>query len=106
MSAERAARFTTSQMMRELGLEISDMMGAAASAPLPAAAAAPEAAAGGAGSPKAQALRPAGPGDAPDVYEQSAGDGAQWERFQGAQQLQNPATLNAAQLRSACVPGV
>ena len=105
MSAERAARFTTSQMMRELGLEISDMMGAAASAPPPATAA-PEAAAAGAGTPKAQALRATGSDDAPDVYEQSAGDGAQWERFQGAQQLQNPATLNAAQLRSACVPGV
>ena len=47
-----------------------------------------------------------GSDDAPDMYEQSAADGAQWERFQGAQQLQSPATLNAAQLRAACVPGV
>ena len=91
MSSERAARFTTSQMMRELGLEISDMMGATASAPPPVTAA-PEEAAGGAGAPKVKALRAAGSDDAPDVYEQSAGDGAQWERFQGAQQLPNPAT--------------
>ena len=55
---------------------------------------------------KAKALRAAGSDDAPDVYEQSVDSGTEWERFQGAQQLQNPATLNAAQLRAACVPGV
>jgi len=104
MSRQLAARFTTSQMMRELGLEISDMMGAAASEPPPATAV--QEAAGDAGTPKAKALRAAGSDDEPDVYEQSAGDGTQWERFQGAQQLQNPATLNASQLRTACVPGV
>jgi len=114
---ERAARFTTSPMMRELGLEISDMISgdharSDKSAPPPAAAAAaPDAAATAASTaaPKAtaKALRAVvGSDDAPDVYEQSAADGAQWERFQGAQQLQSPATLNAAQLRAACVPGV
>ena len=115
--SERAARFTTSPMLRELGLEISDMLSgdrarSDKSAPPPAAAAAaPEAAATAASTaaPKATAtaVRGAvGSDDASDVYEQSAADGAQWERFQGAQQLQSPATLNAAQLRAACVPGV
>ena len=115
--SERAARFTTSPMMRELGLEISDMISgdharSDKSAPPPAAAAAaPDAAATAASTaaPKAtaKAVRAVvGSDNAPDVYEQSAADGAQWERFQGAQQLQSPATLNAAQLRAACVPGV
>merc|ERR1740139_1688807 len=88
MSRQLAARFTTSQMMRELGLEISDMMGAAASEPPPATAV--QEAAGDAGTPKAKALRAAGSDDEPDVYEQSAGDGTQWERFQGAQQPRTP----------------
>lgn len=53
-----------------------------------------------------EGILPGGESDG-DVYAQSAAaEGVVWERFQGAQQLQNPSVLNSRQVRTACVPGV
>jgi len=110
MSSSRAARHTTSAMLREMGVELSDMLSAAANAggatATAAAAAKPSARAEPAKNGSSSKLA-AADADVADVYvESSQEEGLDWERFQGAQQLQNPATLNSAQLREACVPGV
>jgi len=100
MCRERAVRHSVSAMMREMGIELSDMLNS------PNGGAPPAAAKGSSRAPTAEKLPSRQQSDDTELFEKSAGEGVQWERFQGSQHLQSPPALNSRQLRTACIPGV
>merc|ERR1719506_1365325 len=106
-------------MLREMGVEMSDLMGGAGP---PAEAAEAAEAETHKGAEAVPAIGTAGSGTAgsstaggkvgsamalesSDVFSETAKNGGiEWQRFNGAQQLQNPATLNLKEVRHSCVP--